>query len=260
MNGSLAQCIALTAYGRAVLAGRMEPIELLGTNTTLQYVRELKFLDQAVRTVCKDTLGWFTALRQRGATGLRLIERPLKADLPARVSVAFAGFDPWGIQVDLRTEHEMLVPAWEVAREHAKDNRIWRVTYWRVGLIPSSTPDDVSRASAELRGALEEIRDFARAEATEWVPWFEKALDCLESDRDIPYHPDLLPRVGYARDARRLLAAASQAWVFGGMGSWNDMGFDEPQQSRYEACSTRLYRAVIEACCAAANSFDATAV
>ena len=152
----------------------------------------------------------------------------------------------------------MLAPAWEVARKRAKDNRIWRVTYWSVGLVPSPLRDDVSRVSAKLRGALEEIRDFARSEAGDWVAWFDKALDCLKSDRRIPYHADMLPTVGYARDARRLLAAASQAWVFGGMGSWNDIGFDELQQSRYETCSERLYRAVIGACCAATNSFDNT--
>jgi len=255
MHGGLAQCIALTAHGKAILAGGMEPIELLGTNTTFQYVRELKFLDQAGKAACKDTLGWFSVLRQRGATGLRLIERPVKADLPAHVGVAFASFDPWGIQVDLRQEHEMLAPAWEVARERAKDNRIWRVTYWSVGLVPSPRRDDVSRASAELRGALKDIRDFARGEASDWVAWFDKALDCLRSDRPPPYHADMLPPVGYARAARRLLAAASQAWVFGGMGSWNDIGVEKPQQARYEACSERLYRAVVGACCTTTNSF-----
>lgn len=255
MNGSLAQCIVITAYGKAVLAGKLEPTELLGNNTTFQYVRELKFLDQAGNTACKGTLGWFAAMRQRGATGLRLIERSVKADLPDHISVAFAGFDPWGIQVDLRKEHEMWVPAWEVARERAKNNRIWRVTYWSMGLIPSSVQDSVLQASTELRGALEEIRDFARGEANEWVAWFDKALACLDTDQPIPYHPDLLPDVGYAKVARRLLAAAFQAWVFGGMGSWNDIGVEKSQQRRYDDCSTRLYRAIIVGCCAATNSF-----
>lgn len=255
MNGSLAQCIALTAHGRAILADRMEPVELLTNNTTFQYVRELKFLDRAGNTACKDTLRWFAALKRQGATALKLIERSVKADLPEHLGVAFAGFDPWGLQVDLREKHEMWVPVWEVARKHKKDNRIWRVTYWSVGLIPSPEQDDVSQAAAELRGALEAIRDFARGEASDWVAWFDKALDCLNSDRDIPYHPDLLPSVGYRRAARRLLASASQAWVFGGMGSWNDIGVEKPKQPQYDACSGRLYRAVIGACCVATNSF-----
>jgi len=255
MDGGLAQCIALAAHGRAILADRMKPVELLETNTTFQYVREVRFLDQAGKTACRDTLGWFAALRQRGATRLRLIERSVKADLPDHLGVAFAGFDPWGIQVDLRKQHEMWVPAWEVAQKHKKDNRIWRVTYWPVGLIPSPMQDDVSRASAELRDALEAIRDFACSEASDWVAWFDKALDCLRSDRPPPYHADMLPAVGYARAARRLLAAASQAWVFGGMGSWNDIGVEKPQQARYNACSERLYRAVVGACCTTTNSF-----
>ncbi len=33
-------------------------------------------------------------------------------------------------------------------------------------------------------------------------------------------------------DARQLMAAAAQAYVFGGMGSWNDMGFENPKYSK----------------------------
>src|SRR4051794_262143 len=38
-----------------------------------------------------------------------------------------------------------------------------------------------------------------------------------------PYHPDILPSAGYTLAARQLLAGAVASFVFGGMGSWNDV-------------------------------------
>ena len=50
------------------------------------------------------------------------------------------------------------------------------------------------------------------------------------------------------------MAAAS--WVFGGMGSWNDIGFvpDDPMAPEYESVSADLYSAVLAALGAAANA------
>jgi hypothetical protein len=42
--------------------------------------------------------------------------------------------------------------------------------------------------------------------------------------------------------------------VFGGMGSWNDQGFDADTQLRYEALSEKLYQLLNRAIVVAANS------
>jgi hypothetical protein len=55
------------------------------------------------------------------------------------------------------------------------------------------------------------------------------------------YHSDLMPENAYGMAEQQLLFAASHAWVFGGMGSWNDMGFEDKQvQHRYETVSSAL--------------------
>jgi hypothetical protein len=51
-----------------------------------------------------------------------------------------------------------------------------------------------------------------------------------------------------------LLDASQKAWVFGGMGSWNDLGSEGDDQKLYERLSDRLFRAVNEAIEAAATS------
>jgi hypothetical protein len=52
----------------------------------------------------------------------------------------------------------------------------------------------------------------------------------------------------------QLLGAAETAWVFGGMGSWNDMGFHGETQTHYEEVSEELYKLVNKVIVASANS------
>ena len=52
-----------------------------------------------------------------------------------------------------------------------------------------------------------------------------------------------------------MLKAAMSAWVFGGMGSWNDMGFEDAvTQSKYESVSESLFNVINEAIEASTNS------
>jgi hypothetical protein len=58
----------------------------------------------------------------------------------------------------------------------------------------------------------------------------------------------------YSREARQLLSACERAWVFGGMGSWNDLGFREGDlQRRYDQVTPSLYEAVVGGIAAAVN-------
>jgi len=51
-----------------------------------------------------------------------------------------------------------------------------------------------------------------------------------------------------------LAAAAAQAWVFGGMGSWNGIGFvDSAVQGEYRELSGQLCAATLQALLASAN-------
>src|SRR5258708_16386767 len=70
-----------------------------------------------------------------------------------------------------------------------------------------------------------------------------------------PYHPDVLPADGYSLSARQLMAASVAAFVFGGMGSWNDTGFaDREMQARYERVTRQLYIAVMDGLVTAVNA------
>ncbi|MFF2051356.1 hypothetical protein ACFVU2_07110 [Leifsonia sp. NPDC058194] len=74
-----------------------------------------------------------------------------------------------------------------------------------------------------------------------------RALLCV-----IPYNADLAPAT-LPLDARQLLAAAVTAWVFGGVGSWNDIGFaNTARRSGHDPLTDTLYRSVLAALVAVA--------
>lgn len=69
-------------------------------------------------------------------------------------------------------------------------------------------------------------------------------------------HQDLLVIKNYSLKALQLLFAAGTAWVFGGMGSWNDMGFKEKEiQENYLRLSRQLYESLLQSILATSNSF-----
>ena len=74
-----------------------------------------------------------------------------------------------------------------------------------------------------------------------WIDWFDRALD---AETTPAYMPDMVaPR--FPESARHLVAMASHAWVFGGMGSWNDVSFSDGAVSAEHAEISRLLFAAL---------------
>ena len=68
------------------------------------------------------------------------------------------------------------------------------------------------------------------------------------------FHKDLTVEGVGAPLAVCLLDACQSAWVFGGMGSWNDMGFEGVDQKDYDRVSQQLFAALNETIQAATNA------
>lgn len=73
------------------------------------------------------------------------------------------------------------------------------------------------------------------------------------------YHSDLAPTPAIPLEAKQLLAAVQAAWVFGGMGSWNDLGFDGDDQREYDALSGKLFLLINQTLCSAINTTSGAA-
>jgi hypothetical protein len=112
----------------------------------------------------------------------------------------------------------------------------------------------------KLRKIISDAESFARRpdiDAVYWADCFSKSLQLLDSPNPVPpYHPDMLPDTGFDLEARQVIAAAVQAYVFGGMGSWNDMGFENKDlNEEYQRITKELYEAVKMSIVMASNSF-----
>jgi hypothetical protein len=209
--------------------------------------------------VAAATRDWFQELKREGVNRLSLfLGKPLPGKLLPHIRVAFVGQHGWGILAGGEKKEQLWSSSWQCAQPGTR--KPWKVTYAanrrsRRGL--RRAPDLVGR-SAELREALRGIKAFAEAQGLQdWAEWFERAVLRLDDpSAAIRYHPDLLPPCGYSPVARQLVAAAVEAWVFGAMGSWNDLSIPTAKHLTYRRLTARLYDAVLLALQDGANSFS----
>jgi hypothetical protein len=266
MNGSLAQMVALTCHGNASLRGISIP-PFLRENSTCQFCNSVTFIagrqsaegEQHEFTLAQSPDQWLENLGHRTITGLRLLQQPRNDSVISdRESAGFVGGGRlWKIE-GLRNDgtSEFWLNRWEVFDRNAPDKRIWKVTYGLFELsntLPSGLRELCDIAS-DLRSALTDIHRFAEKHDL-FRQCFADALRAMD-DRgaDPRYHKDLYPPAILSEPAKSVLKAAQSAWVFGGMESWNDLGFEGDEQFEYLRVSDRLFELLSEAIAAAATS------
>lgn len=263
MNGELAQIIALVGYGNLFLSGGNVD---LSNNSTFQYVSAIKFVryknnqDKQGIEVASNVSDWFSFLRSLKVTRLwNIAFRWQRQDIPEHIAISFSGGVPMAIQADLPNGFELWYPQWQTGGQEKKP---WLIEY-RSLIFPNSHALPVQKMSVvkgQLKQAVSQAEKFAKrsdVNASDWATWFAKSLELLDSPTPIaPFYPDILPASNFNLEARQVLTSAMQSYVFGGMGSWNDMGFEKPElQKEYERVSKELYETVKFATTMASNSF-----
>ncbi|AKI98474.1 hypothetical protein ATI61_122127 [Archangium gephyra] len=111
---------------------------------------------------------------------------------------------------------------------------------------PGSESDlehDLDAARAELAATLEAVREFAHAHSLRsWEKHFRRALLRLSLEpQPLEDLVELLLLNALPTPAIQLALCAAASDVFGGMGSWNDMSFEDQDGERYLALSDRLF-------------------
>ena len=276
MQGPIAQIVALVTYGNAFLSGtpQLEPSAFYPANSTFIFCEHVTFVDLKPKTggfqesaYAVDPLTWFTQLERDGVCGLRIVYRSTAGHqlgdkkVSDRMLVGFVGGGGrWLIEAMKPNGSDFWEGRWEVGNRERKDRKIWRVTYGRIAKN-QPTADlpamDMLALKSQLIGNLEAIGAFARRQK---MDGFAQAFDAgraqLSSNDpfDGVHHSDLVPEKALPLAAVQLLGAAQAAWVFGGMGSWNDAGFDGEDQVLYERLSEDLYQLLNAAIVAAANA------
>jgi hypothetical protein len=260
MNGPIAQIVALALHGNAFLGGT-DSRDFIAKNSTAQHCQSIMFTREEkswfglgpVKIVeCSSPEMWFADLRARSARriGVRWVSGNESA--PDRMLAGFiGGGGTWTIQVQMADgSFEQWVADWGVDERRRKiDGKIWQVRYRRAYVgWESVSAVPLGGAKSALERALVEAQKFStRLELKPFTGMFEKGLAAMHAQPGSEaYHRDLSPRA-LPEDVRAVLSAAQHAWVFGGMGSWNDMGFDGADEKEYERVSEELFKAVTRA-------------
>jgi len=267
MNHPIAQFVALTCYANAFLQGRTVP-RFFPTNSTCTFCDWIKFFGVSKpllgKTRQEEVAGspdaWFAYLKAAGILSIRLSRRPQNHPISDRMSAGVVGgAGTWAMEAAQPTgKSAVWVSRWEVWDHNAPDRRIWRVSYGRVSKIrAASAAADLQALAGRFRSALGEIHRFSEQHGCGgFSVCFSKAMDTLDSggERRHGYHQDLAPDGCLPSLPLGLLDACQSAWVFGGMGSWNDMAFAGEAQVEYERTSRRLFLILTDVIQAATNA------
>jgi hypothetical protein len=277
MQGTIAQVIALTTYGNAFVVGApafdvSDFYPTSGAFTFCEYVRFVYLRQKGDMreevAYADDPPAWFARLKKDGVYAIRMIYGPTEGkklgdkQIADRMLVGFVGGGGrWLIETVSPNGSDFWEARWEVGDQNRPDSRIWRVTY---GRIASNQPTlerqaiDLDEIKTRLADNLEAIGNFARMRK---LDGFARAFDAglAQLNAQDPYksarRSNLVPdQEALPLVAAQLLGAAQVAWVFGGMGSWNDLWVEGDDQSLYEQLSEDLYHLLNAAIAAAANS------
>jgi len=257
MNGHLIQIIALCSAANGVINQTYDPDALYPFNGAFQYNNLVNFThtershfgDARAEERFKDPTTWLHSLNQNDASRAWLIFTRNIDQSELRKFTGGTGL--WQLAVAFPGHVEIWTPTIKLTRPDAADRLIWSVTYNSelVGLNEKPTPSpNLNAAKERLFAALQKILEFAGTlDNPMWQEWFQRGADCLDS-RLSPSFPDYVKFVCldlYPDTAQRLFAAACSAWVFSGMGSWNDaQAVNTDDLDEYNKVSAELYAAI----------------
>jgi hypothetical protein len=259
MNGPIAQAVALTCHANAVLAGNAAT-PFFPSNSTCQFCDRVTFatrsqslLGEASVELCADSPdAWFSWLASRSPGRALLRWAPTStSDRSDRMTAGFVGGGgTWFIEVTGdQNRSNWWVPQWEVWNRSAPNRRIWRVAYTcRRGDAVRGNVAHLAAARAQLAAAVADVHVFASAHDLKgFADAFGRARETLTTGVLHGYHRDLAPAGFLDAAAVMTLDACQSAWVFGGMGSWNDMAFAGADQATYARISEALFLALVAA-------------
>ena len=197
---------------------------------------------------------WFDILKQQEVTRLKIHYASSSHELPDRIGAAFVGGGgKWIVEAVHGSKSDIYK---EGERASGSTSQGFHFLLIARGASPiEDTAISIDTAFEQLEAVLKEAEEFARGQeyTLHWAGNFESFRKVLTDE--VPKAYDVLFPAGIIDDkVRHLLAGAFSSWVFGGMGSWNDLPFEGENQRRYEELSDELFNAIHQAIIAGVNN------
>ena len=273
MQGIIAQAAALAIFGNDILRGYSRE-DFWPASSVFKFCKAVRFValsDEAAKPTkslfAEDPMQWILRLRDEGTSSLRLhAVAHNDPGISDRMSVGFVeGGGRWFIESQQARVSDLWQARWQSLNKDDPDRRIWDVAYFRIDHgrphIPLQTKS-ITALRQDLMMVLSKIEAFAVRQKLEYFAGvFRKATGLLSSDHPLSqtYHSDFAPTPAMPLEAKQLLGAVQTAWIFGGMGTWNDLGFDGDDQRESDALSGELFLLLNQAICSAVNTTSGVA-
>jgi hypothetical protein len=277
MTGTIAQVVSLASYGNEYFQSGVPPTHYFPDNFIFQHCNTVDFrepgkqitadpaAERTIETIKADNpVQWFDLLQKDGCKKIRLYFFSSTNPGPVadhKLAGMVGGGGTWLIETLFDGYSDYWSNRWTVTQKENPDNKIWSVNYGRTFIRRpvSNLQIDIWQSHTLLAIVLAEITGFALLKGLgEWAEIFQKAIAVLSSPSPGTgyYYKDFFVEKNYSLPARQNLFAAGTAWVFGGMGSWNDLYFEtETDNQQYERVSAKLFAAINQAILATINSF-----
>ena len=254
--------MALVTYGNLYLENRGEEFNLGKLVTDNCY--RLDFVDSPIegivgssKVLAPDASQWFEYLKSHGAKKLKLhYATSPRTDIPDHITSAFVGGgSEWFAEVQFENTSDLYLSEWCPSEDYGLDRRRNHYLRFEKDVDHLDTlSSSISKSREKLTAVLQELIEFtSRFDYTQhWSENFKNCLVILQEYEPIDYD-ELLPAGIYQKESRQLIEAAYASWVFGGMGSFNDLSFNGSDQELYMSLSDRLYKSVCGALVSSIN-------
>ncbi|MGY5876105.1 MAG: hypothetical protein RTU30_10190 [Candidatus Thorarchaeota archaeon] len=255
---TLEQLVPLVTYANVIIQGRELDFDI--ERLSSKYCYKLEFIEEpledvagSTRVIAPDAFSWFSYLKDQDADRVKLQYQPSShPDLPDHIAAAFVGGgSSWFVEVQLGD-------ASHIYTEMSLGTQPNKTAFTRLRGDFDHLEDSLSISSARdrldkvLQGLIEFTEEF---EVTQhWSEIFKRsrhALTQLQSSRTDEF---ILNGV-YSIEVRQLIEAGFSSDVFGGMGSFSDLGFSGSVQENYSSLSEELYAAICYAILSGVNSY-----
>ncbi|HNP49921.1 MAG TPA: hypothetical protein PKL85_13845 [Bacteroidia bacterium] len=271
MTGTLAQLIVLATYGNQFLRTGEINTAFYPDNSTFLNSESVDFREMTKRfilsgfsekTICRNPGEWLNLLKKEKTQKLHLFFRASE-DQSKGPDYKLAGFigggGNWMLEQICDGYSYYWQAKWTYNNSSSDQDKRWIVSYARFSqkIKSSNYNQSEERIRDNFRVALSDISSFASLQNFHgWSNTFQKALYELSnlSPGENYYYKDLVPSGDFSVASRQLLYSAAMAWVFGGMGSWNDINLEKKEdEERYDELSAKLYQCITESVLAVVN-------
>jgi len=236
MNGELAAMADLVLVGKNYLRNDIIDRDLSDNHSNSNI---FNFIDKSSQS---DVVEWFIELKKRNLVDIKFITQDVLKDIHGKT--AFVNT----VGMILITFYHDKTTYWSVKWSFDDKIKKWNVVYTEhecstpleKGMVFENRRDDFLRV-------LREIKTYAdRHEIYNFSNCFQSAIDSLETK----YTDSIMPE-----ENTQLFNASYNAWVFGGMGSWNDIRLPNDKECDIDLVTNRLYRELVYALMYAVNEW-----